>query len=116
EPSVTPHLGNQPLEPRTAMAYWQNGKLYVHCSTQSVVQTVGSVSRWLQMDQKDIFFVTAYTGGGFGSKATGTITLMIPALLSKKLNAPVQMRIDRETEHFIGGARPALHGRPNVGG
>ena len=115
ETFLTPNTSHQTLEPRTAMAYWQNGKLYVHCSTQSVVQTVGSVSRWLQMDQKDIVVVSAYTGGGFGSKATGTITLMIPALLSKKLNAPVQMRIDRETEHFIGGARPAMHGRLKVG-
>ena len=28
--------GHQPLETRTAMAYWQNGKLYLHGSTQSV--------------------------------------------------------------------------------
>src|SRR5262245_17858079 len=115
ETFVTPNVSHQTLEPRSAMAYWQNGKLYIHCSTQSVVQTVGSVSRWLQMDQKDVIVVSAYTGGGFGSKATGTITTMIPALLSKKLNAPVMMRIDRETEHFIGGARPAMHGRLKVG-
>ena len=25
------------------------------------------------------------------------------------------MRIDRETEHYIGGARPAVHGRLKVG-
>jgi CO/xanthine dehydrogenase Mo-binding subunit len=115
ETFVTPNTSHQTLEPRTAMAYWQNGKLYIHCSTQSVVQTVGSMSRWLGMNQKDIVVVSAYTGGGFGSKATGTITSMIPALLSKKLNAPVMMRIDRETEHFIGGARPAMHGRLKVG-
>ena len=115
ETFVTPNTSHQTLETRTAMAYWQQGKVYVHCSTQSVVQTVGSLSRWLQMDQKDIVVISAYTGGGFGSKATGTITAMIPALLSKKLNAPVMMRIDRETEHFIGGARPSLFGRLKVG-
>ena len=27
--------GHQPLETRTAMAYWQNGKVYIHGSTQS---------------------------------------------------------------------------------
>src|SRR5437868_1196798 len=115
ETFVTPNTSHQTLEPRTAMAYWQNGKLYIHCSTQSAVQTVGSISRWLHVDQKDIVLISEYTGGGFGSKATGTITVMIPALLSKKLNAPVQMRIDRETEHYIGGARPAMHGRLKVG-
>src|SRR5712691_8424235 len=115
ETFVTPNTSHQTLEPRTAMAYWQNGKLYIHCSTQSVVQTVGSMSRWLHLDQKDIVVVSQYTGGGFGSKATGTITAIIPALMSKKLNAPVMMRIDRETEHYIGGARPGMHGRLKVG-
>ena len=115
ETFVTPNTSHQTLEPRTAMADWQNGKLYIHCSTQSVVQTVGSMSRWLHLDAKDIVVISQYTGGGFGSKATGTITAVIPALLSKRLNAPVMMRIDRETEHYIGGARPAMHGRLKVG-
>jgi xanthine dehydrogenase molybdenum-binding subunit len=115
ETFVTPNTSHQTLEPRTTMAYWQNGKLYVHCSTQSVVQTVGSVSRWMKLDPKDVVVISLYTGGGFGSKATGTISSMIPALLSKKLNAPVMMRIDRETEHYIGGARPSVFGRMKVG-
>src|SRR5205823_5255554 len=115
ETFVTPNTSHQTLEPRTAMAYWQNGKLFIHCSTQSVVQTVGSISRWLHLDQKNVVVISQYTGGGFGSKATGTITAIIPAMLSKKLNAPVMMRIDRETEHYIGGARPAMHGRLKVG-
>src|SRR5919198_336470 len=116
ETFVTPNTSHQTLEPRTAMAYWQNGKLYIHCSTQSVVQTVGSVSRWMHLDPKDIVLISEYTGGGFGSKATGTITSIIPALLSKKLNGvPVMMRIDPETEYGIGGARPAIHGRLKAG-
>jgi CO/xanthine dehydrogenase Mo-binding subunit len=115
ETFLTPNTSHQTLEPRTAMAYWQNGKLYIHCSTQSAVQTVGSISRWMHIDQKDIVLISSYTGGGFGSKATGTITAIIPAILSKKLNAPVQMRIDRETEHMIGGARPSVFGRLKVG-
>ena len=74
ETFVTPNTSHQTLETRTAMAYWQNGKLYIHCSTQSVVQTVGSVSRWMHLDPKDVVLISEYTGGGFGSKATGTIT------------------------------------------
>src|ERR687888_605411 len=115
ETFVTPNTSHQTLEPRTAMAYWQNGKLHIHCSTQSAVQTVGSISRWMHLDQKDIVLVSEYCGGGFGSKATGTPTAVIPALLSKKLNAPVMMRIDCETEYGIGGARPGQHGRMKVG-
>jgi CO/xanthine dehydrogenase Mo-binding subunit len=115
ETFVTPNTSHQTLESRTAMAYWQNGKLYMHCGTQSVVQTVGSLTRWLSLKPEDVVLISAYTGGGFGSKATGTISAVIPALLSKKTNAPVMMRISREEEHFIGGARPAIHGRMKVG-
>ena len=52
-------------------------------------------------------FISEYTGGGFGSKITGAISAIIPALLSKKAGAPVMMRISREEEHYIGRARPA---------
>ena len=103
------------LETRSAMAYWQNGKLFLHCSTQSTVQTVASVARWLHMEQTDIVIVSEYTGGGFGSKATGTIQSIIPALLAKKASAPVLMHVSREDEHFIGGYRPAVHGRVKAG-
>ncbi len=44
ETFVTPNVSHQTLEPRTAMAYWQNGKLHMHCSTQSTVQTVAAVA------------------------------------------------------------------------
>ena len=46
ETFMTQSTGHQPLETRTAMAYWQNGKLYLHGSTQSTVQTVAAVARW----------------------------------------------------------------------
>ena len=66
-----------------------------------------SIARWMRMEPKDIVFISEYTGGGFGSKATGTINLMIPALLSKKAQwRPVMHRITRDEEHSIGGARP----------
>ncbi|HEX7137413.1 MAG TPA: molybdopterin cofactor-binding domain-containing protein, partial [Vicinamibacterales bacterium] len=56
-----------------------------------------------------------YTGGGFGSKIPGTVTVAIPALLSRKLGAPVMMRISREEEHFIGRSRPSLLARVRIG-
>jgi len=115
ETFVTSNNLHQTLEPRTAMAYWQNGKLYMHCSTQSTVQTVGAIARWLRIEPTDVVLVGAYCGGGFGSKATGNVTNIIPALLAKKTNAPVQLRITREDEHFLGGIRPGMHGRLKAG-
>lgn len=115
ESFVTPDTSHQTLEPRSAMAYWQNGKLYLHTGTQSTAQTLPAIARWLNMDVSKIVFISEYTGGGFGSKITGGVTMIIPALLSKKTNLPVMMRISREEATFIGRARPSFQGRMKVG-
>ena len=115
ETFVTPDTSHQTLETRSAMAYWQNGKVYVYTGTQSTAQTVPAVARWLNIDVSKVVLISEYTGGGFGSKVTAGISLIIPALLSKKANAPVMMRISREEETFIGRARPSLLGRMKAG-
>ena len=115
ETFATPNTSHQCLETRTAMAYWQNGKVYVYTGTQSTAQTVPAIARWLGISPDNVVFISEYTGGGFGSKVTAAISLIIPALLSKKANAPVMMRISREEEQFIGRGRPAQHGRMKVG-
>jgi xanthine dehydrogenase molybdenum-binding subunit len=51
ETFVTPTTSPQTLETRPAMAYWRGGKLFMHCGTQSTVQTVMSISRWLNLVQ-----------------------------------------------------------------
>ncbi len=111
----TEDVSHQCLEPRTTMAFWQNGKLYLYTGTQSTMQTVPAIARWMHMPEDKVVFISEYTGGGFGSKITGALTLVIPALLSKKLNAPVMMRVSREEEHFIGRARPGIRARTKVG-
>ena len=112
---VGQNTSHQALEPRSAMAYWQNGKLYLHGGTQSTVQTVASIARWVGIPAENVVLISEYTGGGFGSRIPGNIAMAIPALLSKKANAPVMMRITREEDHYIGRARPALHARAKVG-
>jgi xanthine dehydrogenase molybdenum-binding subunit len=115
ETFVTPDVSHHTLEPRSAMAYWQNGKLYLHTGTQSTTQTRTALARWMNMPIEKIVFISEYTGGGFGSKVTGGVSMIIPALLSKKANAPVMMRISREEETFIGRARPGFQGRMKIG-
>jgi xanthine dehydrogenase molybdenum-binding subunit len=115
ETFVTPDSSHQCMETRSAMAYWQNGKLFVHAGTQSTVQTVAAIARWMSISPDDVVFISEYTGGGFGSKITASIQVIIPAILAKKCNAPVMMRVSREEEHFIGRGRPSLTGRMKVG-
>ena len=57
--------------------------------------------------KEDIVFINAATGGGFGQRARANSipSMAIPAKLSQKINRPVMMRITREEEFTIGGAR-----------
>jgi len=115
ETFVVQSTGHHPLETRTAMAYWQNGKLYLHCSTQSVVRTVDLVARWVGLEPAQVVLISEYTGGGFGSKGAGSVTMAIPALLAKKAGAPVMMRVSREEESYFGRARTSMVGRAKAG-
>jgi xanthine dehydrogenase molybdenum-binding subunit len=115
ETFIVQSTGHHPMETRSAMAYWQNGKLYLHGSTQSVAFNVATIARWVGIDPSNVVLICEFTGGGFGSKGNGAVSMTIPALLSKKANAPVMMRISREEESYIGRARTNMSGRARVG-
>src|SRR5436190_1164779 len=115
ETFVVQSTGHQPMESRSAMAYWQNGRLFLHGSTQSLARTVDPLATWLGLDASRIVLVSEYCGGGFGSKGAGAVSMVVPALLSKKTGTPVMMRISREEEHYIGRARTGMTGRARVG-
>jgi CO/xanthine dehydrogenase Mo-binding subunit len=115
ETFVVQSTGHHPMETRSAMAYWQNGKLFIHASTQSVQRTQENIARWVGIETSQVVLICEYTGGGFGSKGGGAVSTAIPALLSRKANAPVMMRISREEESYIGRARTNMTGRVKVG-
>jgi xanthine dehydrogenase molybdenum-binding subunit len=115
ETFVVNATGHHPMETRSAMAYWRGDTLYLHCSTQSVVRTVEPVARWVGIDPAKVVLICEYTGGGFGSKGAGAVSMAIPAVLSKKVGAPVMMRVSREEESYFGRARTNMTGRAKVG-
>ena len=108
-------LTHHPMEPRSCMAYWQNGKLYIHPSTQSVARTGPVVAGAVGIDPADVVLICEYTGGGFGSKIVGSINMAIPALLAKKTGRPVMHRVTRYEETYFGRARPGFQAQVRMG-
>ena len=60
ETFVVQSTGHQPMESRSAMAYWQNGRLFLHGSTQSLARTVDPLAGWLGLDASKIVLVSEY--------------------------------------------------------
>src|SRR6202023_2165047 len=58
ETFVTPDTSQQTLETRRAMAYWQNGKVYIYTGTQSTAQTLPAIARWLNISPDNVVFIS----------------------------------------------------------
>jgi xanthine dehydrogenase molybdenum-binding subunit len=84
------------METRSNMAYWQNGKCYVHGSMQSQSFVLPQIARMLGVKPADVVFIAEYCGGGFGSKGNAYPLVVISGHLSKKANGrPVMLRVSR---------------------
>ncbi|HEU4591326.1 MAG TPA: xanthine dehydrogenase family protein molybdopterin-binding subunit [Steroidobacteraceae bacterium] len=115
EPFVTASLAHHSMEPRTCMAYWQNGKCFVHASLQSQSFSHPALAQMLGIKPEELVLIAEYCGGGFGSKGGPYPSMAIPAYMSKKIGKPVMMRISRAEEYYLGSARNAFQGNIKVG-
>ena len=115
ESFVTASNSHHSMEPRTTFAYWQNGKCFVHGSTQSHSFVVPGLAGFIGIKPTELIYIAEFCGGGFGSKGSAYPTMAIPALLSKKLGKPVMMRVSRAEEYYIGHARNGFQGRVKLG-
>jgi CO/xanthine dehydrogenase Mo-binding subunit len=115
ETFVTAGLAHHSMEPRSALAYWQNGKCFLHGSTQGQSFPVPGIARLVGVEVENLVYVSEFCGGGFGSKGGAYPLMGIPAHLSKKINRPVMMRVARHEEYFMGSARPGFQGRVKIG-
>ena len=97
------------------MAYWENGRCHLHCSTQSTARTAAAHAGRIGIPVEDLVLVAEYCGGGFGSKGAGSVTDVIPVYLSRKAGRPVMLRVTRDEETYFGRARAGMAGWVKLG-
>lgn len=115
QPFVTVGYAHMSMEPRTALAYWRNGTCYVHGSAQSQSFWIPGLARLLGVEAKDVVLISENTGGGFGSKIGAYPIAALPGYFSKKIGRPVQLRVTREQEYYMGSARVGFQGWIKMG-
>jgi xanthine dehydrogenase molybdenum-binding subunit len=115
ETFVTAGMSHHSMEPRSAMAYWENGKCFVFGSSQSQSYVVPDLANFIGIDVADLVYVAETCGGGFGSKGSAYPVMSIPAHMSRKIGRPVMMRISRAEEYYLGSARTGFQGRLRMG-
>lgn len=110
---VPPH-GPAALEPRAALANWEDGKLTVWKSTRGVHPDRAALARSLQMLESDITVIGPYLGAGFGSKDESR-TASLAAVLSQRAGRPVRIEFGRREEFVSGRTRHGARIRTKVG-
>ncbi len=115
QPFVTTGYAHMSMEPRTAMAYWENGTCYMHASAQSQSYFLPGLATMLGVEVKNVVLISENTGGGFGSKIGAYPIVGLPGYFSKKIGRPVQLRVTREQEYYMGSARVGFQGWMKMG-
>lgn len=97
---------NNPMEPHTTVAWWDNDGLTVYDSTQGVHAMRQVLRSLLGMDEQKIRVVASYVGGGFGSKGTAHAHIVLTVLAAKRTaGRPVKFALTRQQMFTLVGYR-----------
>jgi isoquinoline 1-oxidoreductase len=101
-----PYIQHAPLEPRAAVAEWNDGKLTVWTGSQNPFGVRGELMRAFHLSGDGARVVIPDFGAGFGGKHTGECAVEA-ARLAKAADKPVSLRWTREEEFMWAYFRPA---------
>ncbi len=96
---------NAQLEPRCALAHWQEQMLTLYTPSQGIANCRHDMARDLGLAEEQVRVVCNYMGGGFGNKNQNQDADLIAATLSRRTKAPVMLEYTRRDD-WLG-----MHGR-----
>lgn len=103
---TTPVVIHNPTEVQCSVVKWDDDKLTVWDSTQGVFGVRNSIAKSLKLPEENVQVIKEYMGGGFGGKLEAGKYTVLAALLSKKINKPIRITIDRKAMNLAAGNRP----------
>ena len=100
------YIAHAPLEPRAALAEWQDGRLTVWTGTQRPFGVRTELAEALRLPEEKVRVIVPDTGAGYGGKHTGEAAVEA-ARLAKAAGRPVKLVWTREEEFAWAYFRPA---------
>ena len=101
-----PYISNVPMEPRAAVAQWQDGRLTVWAGTQLPFGLRGGLAQRFELEDDAVRVIAPEIGGGFGSKSLYPVAEEA-ARLAKIAGRPVRVAYTRAEEMIWATCRPA---------
>jgi nicotinate dehydrogenase subunit B len=100
------YIQHAPLEPRAAVAEWDNGKLTVWTGTQRPFAVKDQLAETFHLSPEKVRVIVPDTGSAYGGKHTGECAVEA-ARLAKAAGKPVKLVWTREEEFTWAYFRPA---------
>ncbi len=100
------YIAHAPLEPRAAVAEWNNGKLTVWTGTQRPFGVRGELAEAFRIPEERVRVIVPDTGSGYGGKHTGDVAVEA-ARLAQAAGKAVKLLWTREEEFTWAYFRPA---------
>ena len=101
-----PYIAHAPMEPRAAVAEWENAQLTVWTGSQQPSRVQSQLAEAFGISRENVRVIIPDTGGGFGGKHSGEAAIEA-ARLAKAAGKPVSLRWTREEEFDWAYFRPA---------
>jgi isoquinoline 1-oxidoreductase len=101
-----PFIQHAPMEPRAAVAEWNDGRLTVWTGTQNPFGVKQQLQQAFHLGPEKVRVIVPDTGGGFGGKHTGEVAIEA-ARMAKEAGKPVSLRWTRAEEFQWAYFRPA---------
>ncbi len=100
------YIAHAPLEPRAALAHWQDGKLTVWTGTQRPFGVQEELQRAFELPEERVRVIMPDCGSGYGGKHSGECAVEA-ARLARAVQKPVKLVWTREEEFTWAYFRPA---------
>ncbi|MFY1673849.1 xanthine dehydrogenase family protein molybdopterin-binding subunit [Plantactinospora sp. WMMB334] len=92
----TPAYHNNPMEPHAATAWWAEGRLLVHDSSQGTTEVRAALCRLFALPPEAVRVTAEHVGGGFGSKGSPRCTPVLAAMAARQVGRPVRLALTRQ--------------------
>ncbi len=100
------YVQHAPMEPRAAVAEWQDGKLTVWTASQNPFGVRSELARAFRIEENRVRVIIPDFGGGFGGKHSGECAIEA-ARMAQAAKKPVHLRWTRQEEFTWAYFRPA---------
>src|SRR5438094_144818 len=112
---ITPTETHNPLELHATTAVWEDSKLTLYESTQSIFNTRSVLAQMFGLPQENVRIVTKFVGSGFGSKLWPWSHCPLAAAAARQLGKPVKVVVSRKMMFQAVGHRPRTQQRVRLG-